>query len=256
LVADQCWVALASLHREHPERTSFTAREILDRITRQASGALRPGVQVHIYLHNVANLPPNSATYRLFYKLPNGTYRLFRPGDDAHPARKGKVTPELAELPPQYHDLLAWYEQVYSRQAPASRLESDPVLEMLGVGQELWAEESGDEFVARERRGWEDPPAGSVPPADLEERVWGRVKDHEGEIFHTVKNLPFHYQVQGNRLWFFRQGKRVNMQLGRAEVKKAISRCPLEKTTEISDLRDYPYLFALLMDRRIRGEDW
>ena len=159
LVADQCWVALASLHREHPARTSFTAREILDRITRQSTGALRPGVQVHIYLHNVANLPPNSATYRLFYKLPDGTYRLFRPGDVAHPARKGKITPESSELPPEYHDLLAWYDQVYSRQASASRLESDPVLEMLGVGHELWAEESGDEFVARERRGWEQKPA-------------------------------------------------------------------------------------------------
>ena len=128
-------------------------------MARQSGGAVRAGVQVHIYLHNVANLPPNSATYRLFYKLPDGTYRLFRPGDDAHPARKGKITPALTDLPPQYHDLLGWYEQVYCRQASASRLESDPVLEMLGVGQELWAEESGDEFVARERRGWEEAPS-------------------------------------------------------------------------------------------------
>ena len=156
LVADQCWVALASLHREHPERSSFTAREILDRVTQQAGGSLRPGVQVHIYLHNVANLPPNSATYRMFYKLPEGTYRLFRPGDRAHPSRHGKIIPQLSELPPQYHDLLAWYEQVYSQQAPPHRLEGDPVLEMLGVGQELWAKESADEFVTRQRRDWEN----------------------------------------------------------------------------------------------------
>jgi len=158
LVADQCWVALACLHREHPERTSFRAREIRDRVTELSGGALRPGVQAHIYLHNVANLAPNSATYRMFHKLPDGTYRLFRPGDDSHPSRHGKITPQLSELPPQYHDLLAWYEQVYSQQAPPRPPESDPVLEMLGVGRELWAKESGDEFVARERHAWEEAP--------------------------------------------------------------------------------------------------
>jgi len=160
LIADQCWVALASLHRQHPDRVSFAAREIRDRVTELSAGALRPGVQAHLYLHNVANLPPNSATYRMFYRLPDGTYRLFRPGDDSHPSRHGKIIPRLSELPPQYHDLLAWYEQVYSQQAPPHQSESDPILEMLGVGQELWARESGDEFVARERRGWED----ALPP--------------------------------------------------------------------------------------------
>jgi len=156
LVADQCWVALASLHRGHPERASFTAREILDRVSQQSGGTLRPGVQAHIYLHNVANVPPNSATYRMFYKLPDGTYRLFRPGDHSHPSRHGKIIPQLSDLPAPYHELLAWYEQLYCRQAGTERPESDPVLEMLGVGRELWATESGDEFVARERRAWED----------------------------------------------------------------------------------------------------
>lgn len=155
LVADQCWVALASLHREQPGKRSFTAREILDRVAQQSGGSVRPGVQVHIYLHNVANLAPNSATYRMFYKLPDGTYRLFQPGDAFHPSRKGKTTPEPAELPAEYHDLLGWYDQVYCQQAGMHRLESDPVLEMLGVGEELWSAESGDEFVARERRDWQ-----------------------------------------------------------------------------------------------------
>jgi hypothetical protein len=153
-VADECWLALASLHRERPQQLSFPAREILDRVTQMAHRPLRPGVQVHIYLHNVANLPPNSATYRMFYKLPDGTYRLFRPGDAHHAARRGKIKPELAELPREYHDLLAWYEQEYCRQAGAAPAASDPVLAMLGVGHELWSPEGGDAFVARERRNW------------------------------------------------------------------------------------------------------
>ena len=91
LVADECWVALALLHREQPQRISFTPREILDKISSNASGAIRAGVQPHVYLHNVANLPPNSARYRMFYRLEDGSLRLWRPGDPHHPARKGKT---------------------------------------------------------------------------------------------------------------------------------------------------------------------
>jgi hypothetical protein len=47
--------------------------------------------------------------------------------------------------------------------------------------------------------------------------------------------------------------RRPNRKLTRGQVDEAISRCPLQSTTEIKDLMDYPYLFALLMDSRIRG---
>ena len=93
-VADEAWLALALLQYEHPDRESFSAKEILDRVKmEQANPELRPGVQVHIYLHNVANAEPNSAKYRMFYKLGDDSYRLFRPTDAAHPARKGKMIP-------------------------------------------------------------------------------------------------------------------------------------------------------------------
>jgi hypothetical protein len=101
LVADEAWCALALLHREHEDRESFTAKEILDRVkAERASPELRPGVQAHIYLHNVANLEPNSARYRMFYRLPTDAYRLYRPGDQTHPSRKGKTKPSREELPP------------------------------------------------------------------------------------------------------------------------------------------------------------
>jgi hypothetical protein len=50
--------------------------------------------------------------------------------------------------------------------------------------------------------------------------------------------------------------RQPNMRLARSEVEAAIGRCPLQNTTDIKDLRDYPFLFGVLMDRRIRGEDW
>jgi len=155
-VADECWIALANLHREHPERRSFTAKEIVDRLRREGGGEVRAGVQPHIYLHNVANLAPSSGRYRMFYKEQNGTYRLYRPGDYSHPERTGKTKPKREELPLKYEDLLDWYENEYCRRDAREPEIEDPVLQMLGAGAEIWQQESGDEFIARERSGWKD----------------------------------------------------------------------------------------------------
>ncbi|MCP5116343.1 MAG: hypothetical protein GY953_36400 [bacterium] len=136
----------------------------------------------------------------------------------------------------------------------------DPVLLMLGVGRRLWVQESGDSFVERLRS--EDPPPGPATEQpgglaeNLPEAVWRRIKKHQREQFQTVRGLPFTFAVEGSGIWFFRNEKRINRKLTRGQVEVAISRCALKSTTEIKDLMDYPYLFALLMDRRIRGEAW
>ena len=160
LVADECWVGLALLHRNHPDRISFTAREILHRVKlEKACPELRAGVQAHIYQHNVANVEPSSARYRMFYKLDDGTYRLFRPPDASHAARKGKTLPKRSELPVRYHDLLDWYQREYCCRGRLADPEEDPVLLMRGVGKELWAAAGGgDAYIARERAQWEDHP--------------------------------------------------------------------------------------------------
>src|SRR5258707_14128694 len=91
LVADEAWCALALLHQEQDSRESFSAREILDRVKAEhVTPELRPGVQAHIYLHNVANLEPNSARYRMSSKLPADTSRSFRPGYHAQRPRTRK----------------------------------------------------------------------------------------------------------------------------------------------------------------------
>jgi hypothetical protein len=68
--------------------------------------------------------------------------------------------------------------------------------------------------------------------------------------------LPFTFEVEGSGIWFFREGRRINRKLTRTQAEAAISRCPLGSTTEIKDLMDYAYLFALLMDPRIRRAAW
>jgi hypothetical protein len=137
--------------------------------------------------------------------------------------------------------------------------EEDPVLMMLGVGKQLWEQESGDEFVDRLRsESTEVPVTRGQEPSDqrLTETVWSRIESHQGETFHTATGKPLTYQVEGAGIWFSRDGRRINRKLTRSQVDIAISRCPLTSTTEIKDLMDYAYLFALLIDRRIRGEAW
>jgi hypothetical protein len=115
-VADEVWIVTALLHREQPWRAGFRASEILDRAVREnLNGAYRPGVQVHIALHCVANRPPNPGRYRMLYSLPGGERRLFRPGDDYHPAREGgKMRPQKADIPREFHALVDWYDREYN----------------------------------------------------------------------------------------------------------------------------------------------
>lgn len=137
---------------------------------------------------------------------------------------------------------------------------NDPVLSMLGVGKHLWKREPGDRFIDRLRS--EDLPPSpfegrlDAPVENASESVWQRIKSHQGEEFKTATRLPFTYAVEGAGIWFFRDGRRINRKLTRTQVDRAIARCPLTSTTEIKDLMDYPYLFALLMDARIRREAW
>jgi hypothetical protein len=155
LVADEAWLGLALLHREHPDTGSFTAREILDRVkAEQATPEVRPGVQVHIYLHNVANAEPNPARNRMFWKLDDDTYRLYLPGDHAHPMRKGKMKPNREELPEQYHYVLDWYEREYCGKPSVMKEDDDPILQMRGVGKEIWAGTDPDEYVRSLRSNW------------------------------------------------------------------------------------------------------
>ena len=252
LVADEAWVALAMLHKAHPGRQSFSAREIIEQVKLEhAYPQLRPGVQAHIYQHNVANLEPNSAQYRMFYRLEDDALRLFRLGDGAYPSRKGKIAPKRSELPAKYHYLLDWYESEYCGEAQQKGNRTSWIDEMWGLGKHVWAGIDADEYVNSLREDWESERGWH------EGQVWQRITEHQGEEFRTVTGLPFIYEIDGNSgIWFYRDGRRIEKRLGRQDVEKAIRRCPLANTVEIRDCFDPAYLFALLMDSRIRGTDW
>lgn len=156
-VADEVWIAVATLHRSHPDRADFTIREIMEQAeATNVTGTkpLRPGVKVHAYLHCVANRPPNPGRYRMLFETEGGRRRLFRPGDPCHPLRvAGKDTPKRHEIPIGYRDLIDWYVGEYAGGAADDT--GDPVLSLRGLGREIWADEDADAYVHRQRAAWQ-----------------------------------------------------------------------------------------------------
>jgi hypothetical protein len=156
-VADEVWIAAALLHKENPDREDFTVAEILERARQEnITGQMRSGVPVHIYLHCVANLAPNPGRYRMLYATAKNRRRLFREGDDFHPSRRsGKTTPEREAIPSKYRGLIDWYGKEYIGQKKKTKT-TDPILALRGLGKEIWAGESPDDYVTRVRGGWEE----------------------------------------------------------------------------------------------------
>jgi len=155
-VATETWIATALLHKENPDRTDFTVKEILERAQKERiHGTLRPGVRVHAVLHCVANLPPNPGRYRMLFATGKSTRRLFREGDPYDRSREGGlIVPDRGDVPPEYQHLLDWYFTQYAvRDRTMDRQNS--ILALRGLGRELWADEDADSYVRRLREGWE-----------------------------------------------------------------------------------------------------
>lgn len=156
-VADTAWVAVALLHRGHPDRSDFAVAEIVDRAqSEEALGParFRPGVRTHVSQHCVANKKPDPGRYRMLFETRAGRRRLYREGDPVHPGRrKGKVLPSVDDLPVKYRSLIDWYRSEYA--AGSAKLESeDSILALRGLGKEIWVAENPDEYVRKLRGGW------------------------------------------------------------------------------------------------------
>ena len=155
-VADEVWLAAASLHRAHPDQADFTIAELLAHAAAAnlTGKPLRPGIRVHVYQHCVANRPPNPGRYRMLVETAPRRRRLYRPGDPCHPLRTaGKDVPDPAEIPLPCRDLIDWYHAHFVAER-AGRVQ-DPLLALRGVGKALWADEDADDYVQRQREGWQ-----------------------------------------------------------------------------------------------------
>ena len=151
-LADEVWIAIALLHREHPKATDFSLKEIEARLARERlTDDIRPGVYPHLSVHCVGNRPPNGGRYRMLFETAPSRRRLFRAGDPYHPEREGgKIVPERSEIPPKYHSLLDWYERDWAPAAP-----NDPLLALASRYRDLWKTVDPDDYVRQLREGFE-----------------------------------------------------------------------------------------------------
>lgn len=86
--------------------------------------------------------------------------------------------------------------------------------------------------------------------------VWERIRRYAGAEFRTYTDLPFTYVVPGNFLKVTRQGREINRSLSRTNFEKAMDAMPTSRPSDLSDRQGSSYTWAILMDRRIRTDDW
>jgi hypothetical protein len=82
--------------------------------------------------------------------------------------------------------------------------------------------------------------------------VWERIKLRAGERFVQIRGGEFTYEVIGGHV----VPDRTNQQIPKSHFEEAFGLLPLENTVPVQHLRGPSYIYAILMDKRIRENDW
>lgn len=85
------------------------------------------------------------------------------------------------------------------------------------------------------------------------DKVWHRIKKHEGDVFHQLRGKAYTYEITNDAL----VPLGINQNIAKSEFTKALEFLPLSNTVPVQHLRGPSYLYSILMDDRIRGtDDW
>ncbi len=84
------------------------------------------------------------------------------------------------------------------------------------------------------------------------EEIWNHIRKHEGETFTQIRGGEFTYEFRGGHIAL----SRTNQNISRSDFKEAYGLVPLENTVPVQHLRGPSYIYAILMDKRIREGDW
>ena len=158
-LADRIWLAVALLQQQFPHG-AFSKLEIREELDKSGlgDGTNPASVNAHLKQHLVANVPPSTGKYTMLFETKAGCLRLFRPGDVIDPQRQSgrgsKYMPKREEVPSQYHPLLDWYEEWCQEQGTTNPVdwEHDPLIQLIGSGKHIWADEHADQYVENLRR--------------------------------------------------------------------------------------------------------
>lgn len=124
--------------------------------------------------------------------------------------------------------------------------EARPRIKALPSGA-AWGLGSGDGADAQRDAG--------VPDGEARvgiEEVWARIEAATGQTFRQIRGGEFTYEVKGNSL----VPDRTNRVLSRSDFERALEFVPLKSTVPVQHLQGPSYLYAILMDSRIRQSDW
>jgi hypothetical protein len=97
----------------------------------------------------------------------------------------------------------------------------------------------------------------AVPAYDLTmtipiEALWSRLAEHQGETFTQIRGSEFTYQLTDRALL----PDRTDWAISKAAFAEALDLVPLANTVPVQHLSGPSYLYATLMDPRIRQGDW
>lgn len=75
---------------------------------------------------------------------------------------------------------------------------------------------------------------------------------HSGETFHLKRGKPFSYEASGRTIRLHT----TNRMISRTAIEHGLARVPFATTTECKGLQAPSYMYGILMDDRIRQNDW
>ena len=86
------------------------------------------------------------------------------------------------------------------------------------------------------------------------ETVWARIVSLEGDTFTQIRGRfrDFTFRRQGNTLHL----SSTNQAISRSQWAMAFEMVPLNSTIPVQHLRAPSYIYAILMDPRVRKNDW
>ena len=82
--------------------------------------------------------------------------------------------------------------------------------------------------------------------------VWKRIESHSGEVFTQIRGGEFSYQAHNGYI----ELDRTNQNIAQSAFEEAYHLLPLSNTVPVQHLRGLSYIYAILMDDRIRLNDW
>jgi hypothetical protein len=82
--------------------------------------------------------------------------------------------------------------------------------------------------------------------------LWRRLREHQGEVFTQIRGGEFTYTVDDAAV----RPDRTDRAIPRSHWEQALALVPLSKTVAVQHLFGPSYIYAVLMDRRVRRSDW